>query len=114
MCAEEVASTVLSDVTWGYAKNAISVNRWIALKKLRGIEAIRGEVLQWDISALQKQFELARSVLLDEPAAVQLARDMLQSEEIDQTSIDSWPLFEDIRDDINRDESEDVETTDYL
>lgn len=94
---DKVAGTALPEITREYSRTSVKVNRWIALKRLGGTKAIADEVTAWDISALQQIFELARLILLEDPSAIDLARTMMQSGNLDWEQVENWPLFEDIR-----------------
>ena len=100
-CVDKIATNALPGIVGEYNRFAVRVNRWIALKRLKGIDSIRDEVAKWDISALENKFRLAQLVLLDDPSAIDMACVMTRDEEITQESIDTWPLFENIRDAIN-------------
>jgi hypothetical protein len=94
---DKIASIALPAMSQEYSRTSTKVNRWIALKRLAGSEAIAKEVAEWDVSALQPIFELSRLILLDHPSAVELARAMIGSGDLSQEQVETWPLFEDIR-----------------
>lgn len=105
-CAQRLADITLGQIRGNYPHLAVQVNRWIAIKRSGEASSIYDEVLAWDVSALQKRFKLARLILLDDESAIELARELLAIDEINQRMVDSWPLFEGIRDKINRVEND--------
>jgi len=75
------------------------VNRWLAIEAGRGADAIRPEVEQWDTRSLSPDFALARSVLLHHDGQViALLRELLADGVVTQDQVDSWPLFDRLRD----------------
>jgi hypothetical protein len=99
---ESVSSTALPHMKHDNERFNVQAYRWFALKRLKGRGAIAQEVGQWDVSALARIFKLAQLTLLDDPAAIDLAEEMIQRREIDRQRIDSWPLLQDFRARINR------------
>lgn len=97
---ERISTIALPEMTRGFECNAVRVNRWIAQKRLKGTDSIAHEVKRWDISALQRTFELAQKALLDDPVAVEVALDLAKSGELPREAIDTWPLLDDLRDSI--------------
>lgn len=75
------------------------VHRWLAVEGGHGPEAIRAEVEAWDTSDLPDEYALARLVLLrnDEEALAALET-LLATGGIMQEHLDSWPLFDRLRD----------------
>ncbi|GAB2652670.1 hypothetical protein GCM10027088_33430 [Nocardia goodfellowii] len=75
-----------------------TVNRWIARKKLHGLEAIRREVEEWDTSTLALRYAATKSALLDRNEdAYQLVKKALESGELPPDGWRNWPVFENVR-----------------
>lgn len=74
------------------------VNAWIARKRVGGLEAIKGEVTDFDVSAKDDLFRLARHCLLDEhDAALTLMKRLHKGKRLSLSELSDWPLFEDLR-----------------
>jgi hypothetical protein len=104
----KIADIVLPSITLEYPRTAVRVNRWIALKRSIGIDAITDDIKRWDISAAQQIFELARLILLDDPSAIPLAQDMIRRGDLSEEQIDLWPLFADIESELRKSENNDT------
>jgi len=75
----------------------MQVNSWIARSRI-GQKGWRKEVEEWDTSALERTFDLARLTLLGElQEAYDLARELLAKGDIDQDDYNQWPLLQPIR-----------------
>jgi hypothetical protein len=75
------------------------VNRWLASEMGHGHEAIRSEVEAWDTSGLPPEYGLARLVLLrEDEQALALLDSLLAAGKVTQADVDSWPLFDRLRD----------------
>ena len=73
------------------------VNSWIARSRI-GQRGWRKEVEEWDTSALEPIFELARLTLLGElQEAYDLAKELLAKGDIDQDDYNQWPLLQPLR-----------------
>lgn len=78
------------------------VNSWIARKRVGGLDAIRDEVTDFDVSAKDDLFRLARHCLLDEnDTALMLAKRLNKTKRVSLAELADWPLFEDLRSDPN-------------
>jgi hypothetical protein len=79
-------------------KATSQVHQWLAIDARRDPEAIRPEVEAWDVTDLPRIYTVARHVLLrqDEQARATLS-ELLDAGEIDQSDIDTWPLFDRLR-----------------
>ena len=74
------------------------INYMIAIKNIDGVDAIRDEVNNLDVSALKLTFVAAKSALLNEYEQVSDILDKcLEKNEIDSPSIKTWPLFNEFR-----------------
>ena len=70
------------------------VNRWICIIALRGLSEIEEEIESFDVSALNKSFQLAKDVLLERyDSTSRLLETMLNTKEFDATAVEEWPLF---------------------
>jgi hypothetical protein len=78
----------------------ITVNGWLAAKRLEEFEVCSDQVVNWDVSALANQFKLARACLLDEiDEAFDLLATILAEPERKPGHIWGWPLLDDLRPD---------------
>ena len=74
------------------------VNYWLSVKGISGAKSILDEVGDFDVSALNRRFLLAKLILLEEYGkATILISDMYKKEEIGVSALRDWPLFEDYR-----------------
>ena len=70
------------------------VNKWICVIALRGLNEVRAEIEEFDISALNSLFQLAKVVLLQKyEQATAILEELLKRDEISATAIETWPLF---------------------
>jgi hypothetical protein len=95
--ASRVAETASPQMSYDSARLALQVNRWIGIKNVSGIAAIRAEVSAWDVGALQQKFQMARAVLLEEASAIDMVQQMLNNGELSSKDLATWPLLADIR-----------------
>ncbi|MEU5935901.1 hypothetical protein [Micromonospora sp. NPDC047187] len=80
------------------SKLMLQVNSWIARSRLDK-KGWREEVEQWDTSALEPMFELARLTLLENlNKAYDMAQQLLAKGDIDKEDYDQWPLLQPLRD----------------
>lgn len=88
----------LSRVKYGWSREQLRVNGWIAKRRLKKIDQCLPQIEAWDVSGLHEQFQLAKKVLLGENAAVvtQAVR-MVRDRRLSAYSVASWPLFEGVR-----------------
>jgi hypothetical protein len=71
-----------------------TVNYWIAKIEIVGLNSVRSEIEDFDVSALNPMFALAKYVLLCEYDAAESLLDRLYPrKEIDANSLETWPLF---------------------
>ena len=74
------------------------VNYWLSVKGVDGAKAILKEVRDFDVSALNRRFMLAKLILLEEyTKATVLISDMYKKDEIGVSALRDWPLFEEYR-----------------
>lgn len=74
------------------------VNYWICIKNMEGISNIQTEVNSFDVSAMQLQFAVAKSALLDKHKEVAALLDQcLETGEIPAYYIKTWPLLNEFR-----------------
>lgn len=77
---------------------ASKVNYWISTKEIYGLSAIRKELDDFDTTALNTMFCLAKQLLLDDyDNATKSIEYMLSKDEINATIINDWPLFKNYR-----------------
>lgn len=71
------------------------VNFWIAQRELGKMDVSDfKELSEFDVSALNLRFQVAKHVLLDEYAAsVPLIRDAVEKEDLELEDLQTWPLF---------------------
>ena len=74
------------------------VNFWISAKEKYGLDSVRKDIENFDVSALEKVFSLAKVVLLEEyDKATEIIESLLEKEEIGTNEINQWPLFKKYR-----------------
>lgn len=74
------------------------VNSWIAWKKLSGVQSILAEVDEWDTSALEPRFKLAKLALRGEDEeAWNMALRLVESGDLNEEALTSWPLLDEAR-----------------
>lgn len=74
------------------------INYWIAAKKLDRIKSISTDIKNFDVSALDRIYALAKVILLDEnDIAAEILEDLYQKSELPAYVLEQWPLFEDFR-----------------
>jgi hypothetical protein len=79
-------------------KATAQVHRWLATDMGRGPEAIRAAVEAWDVAPLPPIYQAARQVLLrQDEQAIALLRGLIDTGDITQEDLDSWPLFDRLR-----------------
>lgn len=70
------------------------MNYWISLKNSEGIDTIKSEIEQLDVSAMKEQFIVAKYALLDDFEKVSVSLDnLINKEEWPAEVIEEWPLF---------------------
>jgi hypothetical protein len=94
----DLATSLISDCPEDYLRLVMTVDCWIARKKLHGIETIRTEVEAWQIDSLEPRFRLAKMALQDKnEEAWNFGRSLVQRGDLDETSWSRWPLLIDVR-----------------
>lgn len=74
------------------------VNSWIARKNFDDKDKVLEEVRNFDVTAKDDLFKLAKYCLLGETAsALALAKRLEKAKQIQTSSLNEWPLFEDLR-----------------
>lgn len=74
------------------------VNYWISQIALTGLEKHNKEISEWDVSACDKAFQLAKELLLTNyERATVLLEFLFNNKEIGTREIKEWPLFKDYR-----------------
>ena len=75
------------------------VNRWLALDKGHGPEAIKAEVEAWDLTGLSDVYRMAQHVLLHrDDDGLTLLRNLIADGTISGSQLESWPLLKRLRD----------------
>jgi hypothetical protein len=93
-----LTSAMIDDCKSDYSRLIMTVNRWLARKRLEGVEAIRQDVEAWQVSALQPRFALARLALLDDmEEGYKLGQLLLKQEDLSRGEWETWPLFAELR-----------------
>jgi hypothetical protein len=76
----------------------LKANHWLAIKRQKGIAAIKSEVEQWDVTALTHRLQLARAALLDDlEATADLVEELIAREELSSDELKEWPILEEPR-----------------
>ena len=79
-------------------KIAAKVNYWLSKKALNGLDAIKTEVENFDFSALDESFRLAKEILLDHyNEATIILSNLMDTNRIDPVWIEEWPLFKEYK-----------------
>lgn len=73
------------------------VNMWISIKNGKGIESIKGEIEELDISAMQTQFAVAKYALLDDFDKVNMYLEEAINKDIPAWCVNEWPLLKQYR-----------------
>ena len=88
----------MNDITDEYHRLIVQVNKWIADRRILGMEAIKGEVENWQTSQLANRFKLAELALLgDHSKAYSMAIRMRQEKDLAENEWREWPLLEEVR-----------------
>jgi hypothetical protein len=69
------------------------VNYWISMKNLYGLESIKKEIEEYDVSAMEGQFKVAKACLLNEFKEINSLLEQYINTQIQPQSIEDWPLF---------------------
>lgn len=69
------------------------INYWISVKNLYGIDEIYDEVKNYDVSAMEGEFKVAKACLLDEYKEINSLLEKYLNKNVYPQSIESWPLF---------------------
>lgn len=87
----------LSDFMVGEApKLRLRVNSWLAKRRL-GLD-VTEQVRQWDVSALDDAFKMARHALLEElDATYEIANRLIRAKQLTVREYNEWPLLEEVR-----------------
>lgn len=92
--AEYVFSILLKEENKNNADKMLEqINMWIAIKNGKGLEAIREEVEQLDVSAMNTQFVVAKYALLNDYDMVSQYLEISIEKDIPSWCIKEWPLF---------------------
>lgn len=93
--AEQLSLVEIAFAGGGVEQAYGMVDRWLAIEAQRGADAIKADVLVWDVSDLPKTFNLARAILLrDDRFAVTLYHELLKSGDLDEFSVEESPIFD--------------------
>jgi len=80
------------------AKEVMKVNYWLACRDLGVLSECDAEIRDWDVSALQEVFQLAKQILqLDFEGALERARRMREQGRLQERLWTTWPLFRELR-----------------
>lgn len=84
-----------------FSREQIRVNGWIAKRRLGTLSKVASQVEAWDVSGSADSFKLAKLILTGKrPQAVAMAKSMMENGRMSSYSVASWPLFEEIRDEV--------------
>ena len=73
------------------------INMWISIKNGKGLSEIRSEVEGLDVSAMQRQFSVAKYALMDDFDKVNEYLEETINKDIPAWCVDEWPLFKQYR-----------------
>ena len=92
--AEYVFSILLKEENKNNADKMVEqINMWIAVKNGKGLEAIKDEIEQLDVSAMSMQFVVAKYALLNDYDMVSQYLEISIEKDIPSWCIKEWPLF---------------------
>ena len=75
-------------------KQMSRVNCWIARIELNGLNSVKSEIENFDITALDKSFLLAKNILLCKyKEATDVIEELCEKKELTSLEIENWPLF---------------------
>jgi hypothetical protein len=98
--AADLTKTQLAFTTDPEVAATSKVNRWLAIEIGNGPQAIREEVLEWDLTRLPARFQMARHLLLREDAdGLTILRRLLAGGALTRADLAEWPLFFRLRED---------------
>ena len=81
-------------------QQVFTVNGWLAEKRLGNLESARDAIEGWEVSALAPEFKFVRFALLDDlDAAFPLARQLLDGNFLDLSTLAEWPVLAEFRED---------------
>ena len=69
------------------------INYWISLKNMYGVDKIRAEVSNYDVSAMEGKFKVAKACLLNDFKEINSLLQTYINNQIYPQSIENWPLF---------------------
>ncbi|HHY22771.1 MAG TPA: hypothetical protein GX527_00815 [Clostridiaceae bacterium] len=76
------------------------INYWLSCKRLGTFDKVKDKVIAEDLSACTMDFQLCKSALLDEKDNVfRLMNQILENEILSFDDIDSWPIFDEYKED---------------
>lgn len=91
----------LSRVHRVFSREQIRVNGWIAKRRLGTLSMVASQVEAWDVSGSADAFKLAKLILTGRRLqAIAMAKSMMKDGRMSSYSVASWPLFEEIRDEV--------------
>ncbi len=75
-------------------KQMARVNYWIAKIEINGLNDIKSEIENFDVTALDKSFLLAKNILLCKyKEATMVIEELCEKKELTSLEIENWPLF---------------------
>lgn len=82
----------------GRYRNMSTVNYWLSCIALEGLEPVKKEIEEFDTSALDPSFELAKYMLLQQYDEATECLELLYSKHmVDVKMVETWPLFRDFK-----------------
>ena len=81
-----------------WERTAARVNGWLARKYSEGLSAVRGEIDEFDDTALAEEFKVAKLALLEEhDRLLSDLPDLLDRRAVDAVQLRDWPLYMSLR-----------------
>ncbi|MGC4174001.1 hypothetical protein [Demequina sp.] len=78
--------------------NIVRANYLLAMKRLGRLDECARLVTDWDVSALERQYKVAKLIITDQIEEAYVAiKSMLETGELEHRFWIAWPLFEDVR-----------------
>ena len=98
LCANIFFQLACNSYVDAQTRTMSQVNYWTSEKVNRGLEKIKEEIEQFDVSALDRVFSLAKALLLNKnDEATDIFESLYQKNELPFYIIEEWPLFMDYR-----------------
>lgn len=94
LCSKVYSALLHSKHLDALHKTMSTVNYWICCIELNGLDSVKNEIENYDVSALAPIFELAKNILLEEyEYSVELLEGLYSKNDVNSHMLENWPLF---------------------